>query len=154
MKLQWHARAAEIVVLAVIGIGLPLSPLVSALLAGDIGYLRRYRSTLARCVRMWVGLWRKHVIARNLERRDPPTEGIEGHCVHCGNCCVDRACVFVEFDSAGKSSCAIYGSRVFGVLSCGGYPISARDIAVYACPTFRAVPLAVGGRQVIPIRSA
>ncbi len=30
MKLQWHARAAEVVVLAIIGIGLPLSPLAGA----------------------------------------------------------------------------------------------------------------------------
>jgi hypothetical protein len=141
MKLQWHARAGEAMILAFMGIGLPLSPLVSAVLAGDAGYLRAYRSTLARCVRMWVALGRKHVIARHLELRTPAPERIDGHCTHCGNCCIDRACVYLRFDAASRSSCAIYGGRLFRALSCGRYPLSGRDIDLYACPTFRSIPI-------------
>ncbi len=153
----WLARFAEDMVLATMAVLLPISPLVSALLAGDAGYVRRFGDTLRRCARMLLAMRGKRVIARHLERalgRASETQKIEGQCVHCGACCIDRACVFLRFDAAGSSSCAIHGSTFFRSLSCASYPVTGDEIALYGCPSFRVVSAVAIPRKVIPIQKS
>ena len=155
IELPAHVTLIEVGLLSVAAVLLPLLPLATSLVSADPGYLRRYGGTMRTCAHMLRAMARKRVIGRNLHRilrGSVDSERIEGHCVHCGNCCIDRKCVFVRVDTSGRSSCSIYGSRTFAALSCGQYPINAADIAVYACPTFRASPAQGGGRRVIPIR--
>jgi hypothetical protein len=145
------AHLVELCVLSVMAVLLPLSPVASTLLSGDIGYVRRYRATLGACVRMMSALWRTHVVARNFERvlpgADTEPQRIEGACTHCGRCCVDKSCVFLQWDVQGHSRCAIYNNWFWKLTSCGGYPVDAHSIQVYGCPSFKAVPL-----RAIPIK--
>ncbi|MBL8377840.1 MAG: hypothetical protein JNM79_08230 [Burkholderiales bacterium] len=153
----WLARIAEDAVLATMAVLLPLSPLVSALLAQDAGYLRRFGGTLGRCARMLLAMRAKRVVARRLERafgRAGEFQHIEGQCTHCGACCIDRTCVFLRFDAAGSSSCAIHGSAFFRTLSCASYPVTGDEIALYDCPSFRVVSTVAAPRRVIPIRKS
>lgn len=155
IELPAHVTLIEVGLLTVAAVLLPLLPLATTLVSADPGYVRRYASTMRNCAHMLRAMARKRVIGRNLHRvlRGAVDTGrVEGHCVHCGNCCIDRKCVFVRVDTNGRSSCSIYGSRAFTALSCGQYPINAADISVYACPTFRALPAQHSGRRVIPIR--
>jgi TPP-dependent indolepyruvate ferredoxin oxidoreductase alpha subunit len=68
-----------------------------------------------------------------------PDERIEGACTHCGQCCTNKACVFVQFDALGRSSCRIYDTAFWRWLSCGSYPVSREDIEVYRCPSFKVI---------------
>ncbi|MFN0162451.1 MAG: hypothetical protein ACKVQQ_14560 [Burkholderiales bacterium] len=154
---DWFARIAEDAVLATMAVLLPISPVVSALLALDAGYLRRFGDTLCRCARMLVAMRAKRVVARRIERalgRSRQAQKIEGECVHCGACCIDRACVFLRFDAAGNSSCAIHGSAFFRTLSCASYPVTGDEIALYGCPSFRVASAVASPRKVIPIRKS
>jgi len=75
-----------------------------------------------------------------------------GTCTHCGNCCLNRSCLFLDFDAAGRSSCRIYGGRFWSVLNCSRYPESRNDIELYRCASFTAVALPdPPARRVIPL---
>jgi hypothetical protein len=144
---QTIARSTEAVVLGAMNALVVLSPIACAVLSGRARYLRRYRHTVAQSARCVQALGRARVIARNLERKleqsRPPVEAIEGDCTHCGRCCIDRSCVFLEWDDQGASRCSVYGNWFWRMTSCGSYPVDAQSIAVYECPSFRAIPIRV-----------
>lgn len=136
---------------------LPLLPLVAAVVASDRMFLQDYPAAMARIARHIRATWRGRAISRMLEHRLTPPRlrkhhDVVGACTHCGNCCLDRACVFLSFDEQGRSHCQIYGGRLWRRLSCGDYPIDASEIELYRCPSFSAVvaPVPSAGR-VIPI---
>jgi hypothetical protein len=145
----------EIMVLSVMALGLPLAPLVCALIAADHRYLLRYASTLTQCARMLREMLRVHVILRMVMRRfsrpghvtRPPEESgaerIVGECTHCGKCCINKSCVYVQVSESGESRCGIYNNWFWKRLTCGDYPISGEEIDVYACPSFRAITVKV-----------
>jgi hypothetical protein len=151
---QVFARSVEVFAVGAMTLLLPLSPLACTILSGRIKYLRHYRATLIQSSRYAKALTRTRVISRNLLRqltRPPdPAETIEGDCTHCGLCCVDRSCVFLEWADNGQSRCAVYGNWFWNLTSCGDYPIDRESIAVYACPSFKAIPIKLvrsGGNQ-------
>ena len=142
----------EIVVLGVMALGLPLAPLISALIARDHRYLLRYASTLTQCAQMLREMLRVHVISRMLMRRwsllstpqeDRGATRIVGDCTHCGKCCINKSCVYLQVSDNGESRCGIYKNWFWKRLTCGDYPISGEEISVYACPSFRAVSVKV-----------
>ena len=149
----------EIMVLGVMALGLPLAPLISALIAGDHRYLLRYASTLTQCAQMLREMLRVHVISRLLMRRlsslttlprdatappkDNHAERIVGDCTHCGKCCINKSCVYLQVSDTGESRCGIYKNWFWKRLTCGDYPISGEEISVYACPSFRAITVKV-----------
>jgi hypothetical protein len=145
--------ALESITLGVMWLGLPLAPVLMALIRWDIAPLRTYRASLRRAAAHTSQLGRIGVIRRGVEQRwAPPGSGarnIEGSCTHCGRCCVNGLCVFVAFDAEDRSSCAIHGKWFFRWLSCGVYPRTQRDIDAYACPSFRAVPPVAASRPVL-----
>lgn len=135
------ARALEAAAFGAIWLLLPVWPAVAAALTRDGDDLRRYRATLGRVARHVRAQWRSHSLARMLAQRlTPPVlrrpQRVYGSCTHCGRCCLERACLFLAFDAEGRSSCRIYGGRLWKSLSCGQYPGSAEDIALYGCPSF------------------
>jgi hypothetical protein len=67
----------------------------------------------------------------------PPT--IEGSCIKCGNCCLDKRCVFLEQTSDVEYQCGIYHSPLRRFSNCNSFPLDARDIERYACPSFTVV---------------
>lgn len=149
------ARLVHAAALAAMWSFLWLSPVAVALISRRMRPLLHYLGTMQQCARMLRAMHSRGVIYRNAlrklqgERRG--VHRIEGECTHCGRCCIDRQCVFLDWRDGGeKSACTIYGSRFFRWTSCGEYPITGEDIAVYACPSFRAVP--ASSPRVIPLR--
>jgi 5-methylcytosine-specific restriction endonuclease McrA len=153
----------EVMVLSVMALGLPFAPLVCALIAADHRYLLRYISTLTRCAQMLREMLRVHVISRVLLRRlsqrlsqhlpqrmntfvlreNKREEKIEGECTHCGKCCINKSCVYLQVDESGASRCGIYKNWFWKQLTCGEYPISGEEIGIYECPSFQAIPVKV-----------
>ena len=160
VAIQWCARTVELVVVSCGWVLVPILPLAAALIARDVQFARRYSSTLAQLTRHIRATWRGRAVSRVIERRLTPAwmrqpQGIAGTCTHCGNCCLYRSCVFLQFDEEGRSRCRIYGGRVWNYLSCGEYPIDGDDIERYSCPSFHTVEHPVAGRhRVIPLVSA
>jgi hypothetical protein len=153
------ARAVEFVVLFASGLLLPVWPVIAAAILREGVYLRRYRATLARMTRHIFAVWHTRPVSRMVARRLMPPmrkapERIVGNCTHCGRCCLDRACVFLDFDDQGRSRCRIYGKRLWKLLfaNCGRYPADGEEIVLYDCPGFTAVRrLEPDSRRVIPI---
>lgn len=135
------AHALEATAFGAIWLLLPVWPAVAAALTRDGDDLRRYGATLGRVTRHIRAQWRSHSLARMLvQRLTPPVlrrpQRVYGSCTHCGRCCLDRACLFLAFDAEGRSSCRIYGGRLWKSLTCAQYPGSAEDITLYGCPSF------------------
>ncbi len=152
LLIRYIARTAQWLLIMVLLLGLPLSPLVIWLISGKRQYLADYRSTVARCARMVPALWRAQVIERNLQRlltpqAALPAQAIAGNCTHCGRCCVDRTCVFLGWTGDGQSRCSIHNKWFWKMTSCGIYPVDAHSIDTYACPSFKAIPIAVVTRR-------
>jgi hypothetical protein len=142
------AWGVQLLLIAILLLGLPLSPLVVSLVSGKRQYLADYRRTVVRCAHMVPALWRAQVIERNLQRlltprSALPTQAIAGHCTHCGRCCVDRTCVFLSWTDDGQSRCSIHNKWFWKMTSCGIYPVDAHSIDTYACPSFKAIPITV-----------
>ena len=129
---QFFATSAEALTLGAMTVLLPLSPLMCSL------------ARSAQCVK---ALRRTRVISRNLQRKSSAsgqqTESIQGSCTHCGLCCVDRSCVFLEWNDGVTSQCSIYDNWFWRLTSCGSYPIDGQSISVYGCPSFKAIPIKV-----------
>jgi hypothetical protein len=142
----------EAIVLFTMTVLLPISPIASWVFSGNASYLRHYAESFRRSVAMMGGLTRTRVVSRNLTRvfmqmlgaRDTP-ERIEGSCSHCGRCCVDKTCVFLRWSAEGHSQCSIYNNWFWKLTSCGGYPLDGHSIAVYDCPSFKAIPINIDG---------
>ena len=127
---------------------LPLAPIVCAMIAGSWHYLRHYSTTFTRAVRTVRALKDAQVIARNFARnlelaltQPNLTHRIEGTCTHCGRCCLNSDCVFLSWTAGGASNCSIHKNWFWKLTSCGSYPVNAQSIAVYDCPSFKAVPI-------------
>ena len=152
------ARAAEYLAVATGFILLPFVPFAASAVARDWSYGRRYAATLARSPGHFRAILRDRAISRFLmqrlaDARPAPKERIVGACTHCGNCCLSRSCLFLDFDEAGRSSCRIYGTSFWNRLSCSLYPANRRDIELYRCPSFSTVPEPETRRRpVIPLR--
>jgi hypothetical protein len=122
------------------------------MLSGDRTYVLRYIATMRRCAAMFKAMRRHGVIQRNLptglDARSNDWDGaqpeqITGQCTHCGRCCIDQKCVFLAVDDQAQSRCRIYGNWYWRRTNCGKYPQSGRDIQVYECPSFSAMPMRV-----------
>ncbi|MCE2945478.1 MAG: hypothetical protein ACK515_16750 [bacterium] len=154
-------RVVETIILSVLWLGLPLSPIVVSLLAGDLASLRNYRQTMRQAALQLQAMARAEVIARRFYNEKRAAEQsvswkIEGECSHCGECCLFQTCVFLDHDAEGRSQCRIYGNWFFRRLTCAEYPMTKDDIELYACPSFRAEPVQQVaqvrlGRHVIPV---
>ena len=144
------ASSLELFTICVLYLLLPFSPLGCAFLSCNGRYLRDYVGTVQRCAVMLAAMRKTGVLRRNLLRvirrrtvKYRPTELIRGDCTHCGRCCIDGACVFVEFVSSARSKCSIYGNWFWRRTNCGQYPMTSADIAVYKCPSFEVIPIKI-----------
>ncbi len=148
-------RIIDWMLLGVMWLFLPLAPLVCALIAWDKRYALRYISSLTQCVQMLREMMRAQVISRVLMRRVSQRvnifvphdrkreERIEGECTHCGKCCINKSCVYLQVGENGESRCGIYNNWFWKRLTCGEYPISGEEIGIYDCPSFQAIPVKV-----------
>jgi hypothetical protein len=134
--------ALRALVLAFIGCMYLLLPLLP--LAAAVGFQRRkyavqYWATLKKMVIHLKALSEGPVLHYLQDvagrRTDIPAE-IRGNCTQCGNCCLDKRCVFLEKTADEKYICGIYHSPLRRYSNCGSFPLSAHDIERYACPGY------------------
>ena len=143
-------QGAEVLLLSGGILMLPVLPFFAALIARDASHVVQYFKSLSRIFAHIRALRRSHAVARFVisGRRGHSGPKPVGTCTHCGNCCLDRRCVFLQFDAGGQSSCQIYGGAVWKALACAEYPKSQIDIELYQCPSFKP---AYSARRTIPI---
>ncbi len=142
LPLRSFARLIDGASCFALGLVLPLWPPFASLVARDRRYIKHYRATFTQATLHLKALYRAQVISRNFLRTRSEMENVNitGGCTHCGRCCTFNACMFLESAANGQTRCSIYGSWFFKALSCGDYPMTAEDIAIYDCPTFIATP--------------
>jgi hypothetical protein len=145
--LERLSHPIELLVLGILFVGLPVAPLLMAALSSRLADALEYRRSLRLAFRHVAEMRRSGATSRYIRWRASgrqssrlePDERIEGACTHCGQCCTNKACVFVQFDALGRSSCRIYDTAFWRWLSCGSYPVSREDIEVYRCPSFKVI---------------
>lgn len=119
---------------------LPLLPVLAALAFFDGKYLRDYRGALRR-LRVHLSAVAEGPAdtffgtALGVRSSNSPVD-IDGHCVQCGNCCMNHRCVFLEPRGEGIFQCGIYTSPLRRFSNCSAFPVDARDIERYACPSY------------------
>jgi len=126
---------------SVMGLMLPLAPIAASAIARDGSYLRRYGATTAKAAGHLHGQVKSRAFSRYVlyDANAPSTpETVVGQCTHCGNCCLHRRCIYLDWSPEGDSRCRIYNSAFWKTLACGRYPESRQDIVLYACPSFSA----------------
>ena len=149
---HWPSRLAPWLAsgyLAVLTLTLPLSPLFASLLFGRLKYLRDYRGFIGR-MRVHIAALRegpaRHYFEDVMGRQDTVPAEIAGSCVQCGNCCMNKRCVFLEPIEGDRYQCGIYHSPLRRWSNCGSFPLHAHDIARYACPSYHVIRV-VGRRD-------
>jgi hypothetical protein len=127
---------------------LPLMPLMASLLFWRGTYLLQYRRTLGKMLIHIAAMKEgpaQHYFHDVMGRSSSVPQEIHGECVQCGNCCMERRCVFLEAVGDDKYQCGIYHSPFRRLSNCGSFPLNQHDIDRYACPSYTA-------SAVIPIR--
>ncbi|RYU62482.1 hypothetical protein EWI61_03100 [Methylolobus aquaticus] len=126
---------------SMMGLMLPLAPIAASVIARDGSYLRRYGATMAKAAGHLRGQVKSRAFSRYLlydANATSTSDTVVGQCTHCGNCCLHRRCIYLDWSPAGDSRCRIYNSAFWKALACSRYPESRQDIALYACPSFSA----------------
>lgn len=120
---------------------LPLSPLLLSLSTGKGRFTRNYFRTIVKLLDTLDAMRERRSVERYVESllfisRAPQAKRIGGFCNHCGNCCLDRRCLFLEQAGEDRYFCGIFGTMLRRFTNCGAYPINQEDIDLYACPTY------------------
>lgn len=124
----------------------PLLPLVAALAFWQKHFLLNYFQTLKK---IWHHLQAMcegpaiHYFADVMGRASQVPEVMGGSCVQCGNCCMNKRCMFLQPIEDGKFQCGIYSSPLRRFSNCGSFPLNAYDIERYECPSYFVIPIAV-----------
>ena len=118
---------------------LPAMPLLVALLLMDRRFVVNYRLYLAKFRVHFEALSQgpvEHYFNDVFFRFKQVPVTIQGECVQCGNCCLNRKCAFLEAIPNDKYQCGIYGRYLRRFSNCGSFPLHAHDIARYQCPSY------------------
>ena len=163
---MFFARAAATAYIFSLYALLPVLPLLASIFFGKRKFLLTYTDTLRKALRHIAALREGpalHFFHDILGRVKQIPQEIQGQCVQCGNCCMNRKCVFLETVDAGKYQCGIYFSPLRKFSNCGSFPLNQYDIERYECPSYfvpnlpakptRWMPLHVRGEAAIPFKS-
>jgi hypothetical protein len=124
----------------------PLLPIVAALAFWQKHFLLNYFQTLKK---IWHHLQAMcegpaiHYFADVMGRASQVPEVMGGSCVQCGNCCMNKRCMFLQPIANDKFQCGIYSSPLRRFSNCGSFPLNAYDIERYECPSYFVIPIAV-----------
>jgi hypothetical protein len=124
-------------------------PILAAVVFWRRKYMLDYAQTYRKCVIHVHALGEGPALhyftdVAGLEKQVP--EEIHGSCVQCGNCCMERRCLFLEPLGGGKYGCGIYTSYWRKYSNCSSFPLSQHDIDRYACPSYfigKVIPIQV-----------
>lgn len=124
----------------------PLLPLLAALAFWRIRFLRDYPQTLKK-------IWRHlqamregpaiHYFSDVMGRISQVPQAMGGSCVQCGNCCMNKRCMFLQPIEDGRFQCGIYHSPLRRFSNCGSFPLNAYDIERYDCPSYFVIQVTV-----------
>lgn len=121
---------------------LPLIPLLASVIFLKWKYVLEYWHYMKK-MKIHIGALREgpalHYFEDVIGRKRVIPEDIEGSCVQCGNCCMEKRCVFLEEASDLRFQCGIYHSPWRKFSNCGSFPLNAHDIQRYACPSYQTV---------------
>lgn len=116
-----------------------IMPLIFCVLFLKTKYILNYSDTL-RKLRIHHKALSQGPVKRYVESifsvRLDQSDQITGACTQCGNCCLDKKCVFLEPVTDGKFECGIYNSPFRKFSNCRAFPISEEDIVRYDCPGY------------------
>lgn len=136
---------ARICAWGVIGLAyllLPFMPLMASIVFFRRKYLLQYPTYLKKMA-IHIRALREGPVVHYFEdvvgRIHQVPEAIEGSCVQCGNCCMEKRCVFLEDMGDTRFQCGVYHSPLRRFSNCGSFPINAYDIERYACPSYSVV---------------
>ncbi len=123
---------------------LPVAPIAASLVFGRRKYLQDYAGFI-RKMRIHISALREgpaqHYFEDVLGRAKAVPADITGSCVQCGNCCMDKRCMFLEPLAEGRYQCGIYHSPLRRFSNCGSFPLNAYDITRYACPSYHVIEI-------------
>ena len=125
---------------------IPVSPLLMFLLFWKKKFILEYSSSVKK-MRIHLEAISQGPVLHFLEdvflrNKNIPVQ-IQGSCVQCGNCCLEKKCFFLEPVGEDKFQCCIYDSTWRRFSNCNSYPLHAEDIERYNCPSFSVVPVRV-----------
>jgi hypothetical protein len=149
---RWASRLLGLLV----ALWVPLSPLFLFVLFGQKKFILEYKNTVKKMrihlTAIGDGPVKHYFEDVFLRKKNIPVQ-IQGSCVQCGNCCLNKQCVFLEPVAEGKFQCGIYSSPWRRFSNCNSYPLHAEDIARYNCPSFSVAPvrMPVSGLQAKPL---
>jgi hypothetical protein len=128
----------------VISVLIPVSPLVMFLLFGEKKFIVAYSDSVKK-MRIHLQALSEGPVLHFLEdvclrKKNIPVQ-IQGSCVQCGNCCLEKKCFFLEPMGEDKFQCGIYDSVWRRFSNCNSYPLHAEDIERYNCPSYSVVPV-------------
>lgn len=139
------ARVASGLLLTLFALLLPIGPILLALATGKLSFVRRYPTTVRKSITHMRQLIATEAFVRFFSGRGHQPEAdvaaIGGHCNRCGNCCLDRKCMFLEVDGEDRVACGIFGTTLRSLGNCGDYPGSQYEIDLYECPTYYVIPV-------------
>jgi hypothetical protein len=118
---------------------LPLLPLLASLAYQRSKYVLQYPLTLKKMLIHIKALSEgpvHHYLQDVAGQQTEIPADIRGACTQCGNCCLDKRCVFLEETTDGKFQCGVYHSPLRRYSNCGSFPLSAHDIERYDCPGY------------------
>ena len=137
-----HAEKLALALVFIFECLLPVLPAVAGLLFWKKQYLLNYRRTLDK-MKIHLNAISNGPVQHYFEdilRFNPEVcEPVQGHCSQCGNCCLNRQCVFLEQSGTDTYICGIYSSPLRRFSNCSSFPINGHDIERYQCPTYRVV---------------
>jgi len=122
---------------------LPIMPVVLSLVLMDLKYVRQYPVWLRRLKLHFSELSKgpiEHFLSDVLMQHRQIPVHVQGECVQCGNCCLNKKCAFLVETIDEKFQCSIYTSRLRKFSNCSSFPLHANDIARYECPGYEVVP--------------
>ena len=140
-------------------ITLPIMPILATIFFLRSKFVADYANTLKKVLVHIAALKEgpaHHYFQDVMGRVSRPPATIQGACVQCGNCCMDRRCMFLEQLDDSKYVCGIYHSPFRRLSNCGSFPLDQRDIDRYACPSYTvsaAIPIQLYGPLSVAFRN-
>lgn len=137
-----YARVMTYGLFAGIVLTVPLWPPMLTIMTGQFKHTRRYFTTIRKGFTHLHALVKTRAVHRYFSGQgdnhpEPQTrQPIGGFCNRCGQCCLERRCMFLEKQSDQEYLCGIYGTWLRDHTHCGAYPINQADIDLYKCPTY------------------
>jgi hypothetical protein len=133
------AQFVSCVYLLLLYLFLPVMPLLASMVFVRLKYVAQYQTTLKKCVIHIRALGEgpaRHYFSEVAGLSNQVPEEISGSCIQCGNCCMERRCLFIEPNGDNIYNCGIYHSIWRRFSNCGSFPLNRHDIERYACPSY------------------